>query len=158
IMSESKKLTRRQFLKAASGSAAALTALSVPALSRMNAFAAAPLPQDAGEIHLLIRTDIRAAYAVDDAVTAWNEAYPDRPVILDETDEYIPTTVLDAQAAGVSSWDGFAVIEGPTAINYWVNRQLIVPLDDLIAASTVPDADKVVPAIIPSVLEASKFN
>lgn len=151
-MSETKKLSRRQFLKAASTGAAALTTLSVPAF---HAFAAA---QEAGEIHLLIRTDIRAAYAADAAVQGWMEAYPDRPVILDEATDATDTKIQAAQAAGDLIWDGFAVIEGPWAITNWVNRRLIVPLDDLIAASTIPDADKVVPAIIPSVLESSKFN
>jgi len=158
-MSESKKLTRRQFLKAASSGAAlgTLTALSIPTVSGKNMFTA-PVAQDAGEIHLLIRTDIRAAYAADAAVSGWAEAYPDRPVILDEATDATDTKIQAAQAAGDLIWDGFAVIEGPWAITNWVNRQLIVPLDDLIATSSVPNADKVVPAIIPSVLESSKFN
>jgi ABC-type glycerol-3-phosphate transport system substrate-binding protein len=160
-MSESKKLSRRQFLTASGGMTLAAALTAVPVVSGKKEFIrAAAAAQEPGEINLYIRTDIRAAYAGDAAVTAWNEANPDRPVILDEpapTDD-ASTKIQAAQAAGDLIWDGFAVIEGPWQITNWVNRQIIVPLDDLIGASTVPNADQVVPAIIPSVLESSKFN
>ena len=68
------------------------------------------------------------------------------------------TKIQAAMAAGDLIWDGYAVIEGPWAIQSWVNRGLIQPLDDLIATSGVADADQVVPAIIPSVLESSKHD
>ncbi|MEZ4658056.1 MAG: hypothetical protein R2911_10825 [Caldilineaceae bacterium] len=104
-----------------------------------------------------MRPDIRNAYAVDAAAEAWNQEM-EQQIIIDEPAGAADQKIQAAVAAGDLIWDGFAVIEGPWGIESWVSRELIQPLDDLIAVSTVADADKVVPAIIPSVLESSNMK
>jgi len=159
-MSESKRLSRRDFLKASGTLTAAALVSATPIAAVPNKANRRAPAREAKQISLLIRKDIRSAYAGDKALEGWNKAYPDSPLTLDEPAEgvVVDTKIQAAQAAGDLIWDGFAVMEGPWAIRQWVSRKLIVPLDDLIAASTVKDADKVVPAIIPSVLAASKFE
>lgn len=158
-MSDSKKMSRRQFLAASGGVAlAAVTGFSSALAVSREEFVESAALQEAGEINFLIRTDIRSAYAGDAAQQAWNAAFPDRPLVLDEPTDAADTKIQAAQAAGDLVWDGFAVIEGPWQITSWVTRQLIVPLDDLIAASTIPRAADVIAGIIPSVLESSKYE
>lgn len=115
--------------------------------------------QDAQEIRLLIRDDIRSAYAADTAVEAWNAEFESQ-ITLD-----VPPQAADmsqriqaAQASGDLIWDGYAVMEMPRDTVNWVSRDLIQPLDEYIAASQVPDAGEVVPAIIPSILESTKVD
>ncbi|MCC6455420.1 MAG: extracellular solute-binding protein [Caldilineaceae bacterium] len=152
-------LSRRQFLQATGGvSLVALLAACAPsAAPATGGETAAPATQGAQEINFLIRTDIRSAYAADAAVEAWN-ADNEQKVVVDEPAGAADTKIQAAMAAGDLIWDGFAVIEGPWAIESWVSRGLIQPMDDLIAVSAVQDADKVVPGIIPSVLESSKYE
>ena len=148
-------LSRRQFLVATGGVtlAAALAACAAPAPGGDGAAPSA----ETSEINFLIRTDIRNAYAGDAAVERWNEAFGDRPVILDEpTEGGVDTKIQAAQAAGDLIWDGFTVIAVPWDTARWINQGLIQPLDDFISVSSVPGADQVVPGIIPSVLESSK--
>lgn len=157
-MAKTKSLSRREFLKA-SGS---VTVVALAGISPLAALAnsKSAIFQEAEEINLLIRTDIRGAYAGDKALEGWTAAFPNRKLILDEpaTGDVVETKIQAAQAAGDLIWDGFAVIEGPWAIQNWVSRGLIAPLDDLIAASTIEGADQVVPNIIPTVLESSKYE
>ncbi|MCC6167760.1 MAG: extracellular solute-binding protein [Caldilineaceae bacterium] len=153
-------LSRRQFLQATGGVAlgALLAACAAPAAAPSGGAAGEAAPaQGAKEINFLVRPDIRSAYAADAAAEAWNAEF-EQKIVLDEPAGAADTKIQAAMAAGDLIWDGFAVIEGPWAIESWVSRQLIQPLDDLIAVSTVPDADKVIPAIIPSVLESSKYE
>ncbi|MEZ4712228.1 MAG: extracellular solute-binding protein [Caldilineaceae bacterium] len=149
-------MSRRQFLMAAGGvtMAAALAACAVPAPGGDGGGAAS---SEAQQISFLVRPDIRNAYAADAAAEAWNQEM-EQQIIIDEPAGAADQKIQAAVAAGDLIWDGFAVIEGPWGIESWVSRELIQPLDDLIAVSTVADADKVVPAIIPSVLESSKYE
>jgi ABC-type glycerol-3-phosphate transport system substrate-binding protein len=152
-------ISRRQFLQATGGvSLAALLAACTPAaVPTTGGEAASPAAQGAQEINFLVRPDIRSAYAADAAVDAWNADHESK-VTVDEPAGAADTKIQAAIAAGDLIWDGYAVIEGPWAIESWVSRGLIQPLDDLIAVSTVEDAAKVVPGIIPSVLESSKYE
>ncbi|MBV7336852.1 twin-arginine translocation signal domain-containing protein [Chloroflexi bacterium TSY] len=148
-------LSRRQFLTLTGSvtAAIALSACAAPAPGGTGASTSA----EAQGISFLVRPDILNAYAAEAAAEAWNAEF-EQQITLDEPAGAADTKIQAAMAAGDLIWDGFAVIEGPWAIQNWVNRELVQPLDDLIAVSTVPDADKVVPAIIPSVLESSKHD
>lgn len=155
-------LSRRQFLQVTgSVSLVALLAACAPggaaAPAAGGSAASAPAAQGAQEINFLVRPDIRSAYAADAAVEAWAKDH-EATVKIDEPAGAADTKIQAAMAAGDLPWDGFAVIEGPWAIESWVSRGLVQPLDDLIAVSKEPDAAKVVPAIIPSVLESSKYQ
>jgi ABC-type glycerol-3-phosphate transport system substrate-binding protein len=152
-------LSRRQFLQATGGvSLVALLAACAPtAAPTTGDESAAPAAQGAQDINFLVRADIRSAYGMDTSVETWN-AENEQQVIVDEPVGAADTKIQAAMAAGDLVWDGYAIIEGPWYIESWVTRGLIQPLDDLIAVSTVSDADKVVPGIIPSVLEASKYE
>ena len=158
--SSTRKLSRRQFLVASSGLALAASiaacAPAAPSAETPSQGSAAPAAETE-EINFLVRTDIRNAYAADAAADRWKEEFPDRTLILDEPAEgAVDTKIQAAQAAGDLLWDGFAVIAVPWDTARWVNQGLIQPLDDYIAVSSIPDADQVVPGIIPSVLESSK--
>jgi ABC-type glycerol-3-phosphate transport system substrate-binding protein len=150
-------VSRRQFLQATGGVglAAFLAACAAPAAAPSGE--AAPAAEAPQEINFLVRPDIRSAYAADVAADAWN-AENEQQIVLDEPAGAADTKIQAAIAAGDLIWDGFAVIEGPWAIESWVTRGLVQPLDDFIAVSTVPDANLVIPAIIPSVLESSKYE
>lgn len=167
-----KKVSRRQFLSAAAAtSAAGILAACAPAAPTAAPAATkapeaqveptkAPAAAEGKPTKILCRTDIKGAYAVEAAVKDWNAANPKSVVSLDEppsgTDA--ATKIQAAQAAGDLIWDGFMVMETPWAMVEWVKRGIIAPLDDLIKASTVKNADKVVPAIIPTVKEAASYE
>lgn len=161
-----RKLSRRAFLFAGGSMAvaAALAACAPPAAAPAAPAAggeAAPAAAPAAEpeeISFLVRTDIRNAYAAEAAAEQWAEQFPDRTLILDEpaAGSAVDTKIQAAQAAGDLIWDGYAVIAVPWDTARWINQGLIQPLDDYIAASTIPGASDVVAGIIPSVLESSK--
>ncbi len=158
------QLTRRHFLAACGviGATAAITACAPAAVPTGDTAAstgaeAAPAKEAGTGISFLIRSDIRSAYAGDAAAEAWNKDH-EQKITLDEPAGDVEAKIQAAQAAGDLVWDGFAVTEGPWSLQSWVSRGLIQPLDDLIATSTIANADKVVPAIIPSVLESSKYE
>lgn len=152
-------LSRRQFLQATGGvSLVALLAACAPTTApAAGGESAAPAAEGAQDINFLVRPDIRSAYAADAGVEAWN-ADNEQKVVIDEPAGAADTKIQAAIAAGDLIWDGFAVIEGPWALESWATRGLIQPLDDLIAVSSVADAAAVVPGIIPSVLESSKYE
>ncbi|MCD6520536.1 MAG: extracellular solute-binding protein, partial [Anaerolineae bacterium] len=118
-----------------------------------------PAPKKAQEIHFLCRADIKPAYAAKEAVDDWNATH-DSKVVLDEPAEGSPVDVKvkAAQAAGDLVWDGFAVVEAPGTLVKWQMAGIVQPLDDYIAASTVPKADQVVPNIIPSIKESASIE
>ncbi len=158
-MTTNARLSRRHFLMACSAmtAAVALSACAAPAANAPAGGGASGATTATQDINFLIRTDIRKAYAADAAIAAWAKDH-EAKVILDEPAGAVDAKIQASQAAGDLVWDGFAVIEGPWAIKQWVDRHLIQPLDDLIATSKIAGADKVVPAIIPSVLESSKHD
>lgn len=155
--------TRRQMLKTAGAGAAAAAFLAktgaVDAAPSAGAYKSAPLRVSADDIHLLIRDDITSAYAAKDMVTAWEKQFPAK-VTLDAPPAGVDASqkIQAAQAAGDLLWDGFAVMEVPWSTESYVTRGIIQPLDDLIKASTVPNADKVVPGIIPSIAASLKYK
>jgi len=159
-MMTGKRLSRRQFL--AAGSSLAVGALlSACARAPTSTAAEEEVPQPASregqEIHFLCRPDIRSAYAADKAVEAWNKQFESK-ITLDEPAGDLVQKVQAAQAAGNLIWDGYSVMETPWATTEWVKRGLIQPLDEYIQTSSIPDAPQVVPGIIPSILEASKYE
>lgn len=153
------RLSRRQFL-AATGAvsvAVAIAACASPA-SAPEAGGEGAAPAAAGQgISFLVRTDIRSAYAADAAAEAWNADH-EQQIVIDEPAGETDAKIQAAQAADDLIWDGFAVIEGPWALQQWVTRGLIQSLDDLIATSSIADANQVIEGIIPSVLESSKYE
>lgn len=160
--SNGKALSRRDFLRLSGGFTVAslLAACAAPGggtTSTEEGGAGEPVAREPQEITLLIRTDIRSAYAADPAVERWNEEFEDQ-ITLEEPADTPDTKIQAAQAAGDLIWDAFAVIEFPWRSLEWYNRGLMQPYDPYIEASTVPDADKVVPGIIPSIFETLKVE
>lgn len=166
-----RKLSRRAFLVGSSSAAFAVALAACapaapapaapaaePAAAATEAPAAAAAPAaEAEEISFLVRTDIRNAYAGDVAAAAWAEQFPDRKLVLDEpVAEGLDTKIQAAQAAGDLLWDGYAVIAVPWDTARWIKQGLIQPIDDYIAASTIPGAADVIAGIIPTVLESTK--
>jgi ABC-type glycerol-3-phosphate transport system substrate-binding protein len=120
---------------------------------------AAPAAAGDSEAVLLIRQDIKDAYAADAAVKEFNANFPTTITLeVPPSGDAPDTKIQAAQAAGDLLWSGYAVMETPWATKQYVTRKLIQPLDDLIKTSTIPNADKVVPAIIPTILESSKYE
>src|SRR4051812_7540634 len=105
--------------------AVALSACAAPAAAPAGGAAAAPAKTNQ-DINFLVRTDIRKAYAADEAVKAWSKDQAAK-VIVDEPAGDVTAKIQAAQAADELVWDGFAVIEGPWAIKQWVDRHLIQP-------------------------------
>jgi len=156
--------SRRQFVQAAAGTAAAgaflmKTGAVDAASSTRTGFSAAPRHVSADDVHLLIRDDIKSAYAAQAAVDAWQKQFPSK-ISLDIPPAGVDASVKiqSAQAAGDLVWDGFAVMEVPWSTQSYVTRGIIQPLDDLIAASTVPNAAAVIAGIIPSIAASLKYN
>ena len=108
---------------------------------------------------MLIRPDIKGAYAAEAAVEGFNKSFPTK-IVLEEPPqgESADKKIQAAQAAGDLLWSGYAVMETPWATKEYVTRKLIQPLDDLIKSSSIPNADKVIPGIIPTILESSKYE
>lgn len=140
----------------AAATSAPAAATDAPAAPETTAPTTAATTAD-GETVLLVRPDIKGAYAAEAAVAAWNAQFPNK-IRLDESGDGVDTKIQAAQAAGDLIWSGYAIIAVPWETQTYVKRGLIQPLDDYIAASTVPDAEKVVPAIIPTILESSKYE
>src|SRR5262245_8414817 len=163
-MTSASRSSRRQFLSGAGVTVAAAAFLAAhpaaeAAPSARSGFAAAPHQTSDQEVTLLIRDDIKSAYAAEAAVSAWESKFPSK-ITLD-----VPPAGADpsqkiqaAQAAGDLIWDGFAVMEVPWSTEEYVTRGIIQPLDDYIAASTVPNASAVVAGIIPSIAESLKYE
>ena len=162
-MASEHRLNRRKLIAAGSGAAAAafLAAQGVTnaAPGKKAGFAQAPAQVTDQEISLLIRNDIQSAYGADAAVELWQSQYPAK-VKLDvpPAGADVSQKIQAAQAAGDLVWDGFSVMEVPWNTQEWVSRQLIVPLDDYIAASAVPEAAQVIAGIIPSIAESLKYE
>ena len=153
-MSQLRRASRRQFLTACGG----LTAAAMLGGHPSGRAAAAPAAQG-GEITLLIRDDIKSAYAAQPAADTWNETSPTK-ITLDvpPAAQDVSQKIQAAQAGDELIWDGFAVIEVPWDTAEWVSRGLIQPLDGFIAASEVPRAAEVVPNIIESIRESLKVD
>lgn len=154
------QLSRRQFLRATGG----LTLASVVAAC------AAPAPDSGGDtgeaeeamaeaqgITMLIRSDIRSAYAADDAVERWNNEF-EAQVAIEEPAGSPDTKIQAAQAAGDLIWDAYAVVVFPWDAPRWHSRGLIQSMDEYIEASSIPGSDEVVPGIIPSIFEVHKIE
>lgn len=109
------------------------------------------------EAVLLIRDDIRSAYAAEVAIKAFNKNFFTK-VSLEAPNAGADSMIQTAQAAGNLPWSGFAVMETPWLTQQYVTRGLIQPIDDLIKSSAIPNADKVLPAIIPTLLDSSKYE
>ena len=165
-----KKMNRRGFLTmtAVLGAGAALAACApkeaAPAEEKEAAPAkpeeeAKPAPKEAEEIHFLCRPDIKPAYAATEAVETWNENFESQ-VSLDEPPSGTPVDIKiqASQAAGDLIWDGYYVMVMPHDTVNWVSRELIQPFDPFIEASTIPDADKVIPSVIPSIKESVSYE
>ncbi len=154
-----RRLTRRQFLFATGGAtlASMLAACSAPSGGAGTATEGGAVLEEAQDITLLIRTDIRSAYAADVAAERWNEEF-DSKITLEEPADNPATKIQAAQAAGDLIWDAFAVIEFPWRSQEWFNRNLMQSYDEYIETSTVPGAEKVVPAIIPTIFETLKIE
>jgi ABC-type glycerol-3-phosphate transport system substrate-binding protein len=176
--SSASRVSRRRFLHiAGAGATGVLLAACAPAAAPAAPAATtapaaggeatqAPEPTTApaaagagGEVILLIRQDIKDAYAADAAVKEFNASFPTQISLeVPPTGDAPDTKIQAAQAAGDLLWSGYAVMETPWATKQYVTRKLIQPLDDLIKSSTIPNADKVVPGIIPTILESSKYE
>src|SRR5687768_7091326 len=133
-MASRKPISRRQFLVAAGGlaSSALLSACGGGAAGPQAAATAAPgdaaeptvaaaPPAVAGQaIRLLVRTDIKSAYAADKAAEEWNKNFESK-ITLDEPAAGDPSQKIQAaQAAGDLIWDGFAVMVVPWDTAAWV--------------------------------------
>lgn len=110
------------------------------------------------DVVLLIRPDIRSAYAVDEAINAFSKDFATQVSLEELANEGPESKIQTAQAAGNLPWSGYAVMETPWSTRQYVASGLIQPLDDLIKSSAMPKADQVLPAIIPSILESSKYD
>ncbi|MCC6167759.1 MAG: extracellular solute-binding protein [Caldilineaceae bacterium] len=152
-------LSRRALLRVASGVTTGVMLAGCGRWLRFGADRDAPTPEPQ-EIHFLARPDLREAFAIDDAVEAWNAESAQQVILEDLVGDALDAaqTVQSALAAGEQAWDGYAMIEAPWVIADWVERGLIQPLDDLILVSSVPDAEKVVAGIIPSVLAVTQHE
>lgn len=106
---------------------------------------------------LLIRSDIKSAYAAEEAVKEFNKNFSTK-ITLQEPNKGADSEIQAAQAAGNLPWSGFAVMETPWLTKQYVSRGLIQPIDDLIKSSAIPNADKVIPAIVPTILDSSKYD
>ncbi|RIK50160.1 MAG: hypothetical protein DCC57_12285 [Chloroflexi bacterium] len=153
------RVSRRQFLYAVGSVTAGAWLAGCGRWLRFGTDRDAPTPEPQ-EIHFLVRPDLREAFAIDDAVEAWNAESAQQVILEDLVGDALDAaqTVQSALAAGEQAWDGFAMIEAPWVIADWVERGLIQPLDDLILVSSVPDAEKVVAGIIPSVLAVTQYE
>ena len=161
-MAATGRFSRRQFLAACGGSIAATNFLAAHGRDNWSGLgepSAALARQEGQEIRLLIRDDIRSAYAADVAVDEWNSDNESQ-IILDvpPAGADVSQRIQAAQASGDLIWDGFAVMVVPWDSAQWVSRNLVQPLDDYIEASQVADAGEVVPGIIPSILESTKVD
>ncbi|MCY4412501.1 MAG: hypothetical protein OXC27_18755, partial [Caldilineaceae bacterium] len=101
------RFSRRQFLRAIGGLtlASVVAACAAPALdSGGDMEDAAAASAEALGITMLIRSDIRSAYAADDAVERWNSEF-EAQVAIEEPAGSPDTKIQAAQAAGDLIWD-----------------------------------------------------
>lgn len=162
-MANEHRSSRRQLLQTAGAGAAAAAFLTTTgaadAAPSAGGYSVAPLRVSAGDVHLLIRNDITSAYGAKNVVADWEKQFPSK-VTLDEPPAGIDASqkIQAAQAAGDLVWDGFAVMVAPWDTQSYVTRGIVQPLDDLIAASTVPNAKAVIDGIIPSIAASLKYQ
>lgn len=160
------RTSRRRFLQLASAGtiSALLAACDAVAPTAAPDTAKTPEPTDApaaggiSEAVLLIRNDIKSAYAAEEAVKEFNSRFPTRITLEEPLNEGADTKIQAAQAAGNLPWSGYAVMETPWFTKQYVTRGLIQPIDDLVNSSAIPNANKVLPGIIPTILDSSKYD
>jgi ABC-type glycerol-3-phosphate transport system substrate-binding protein len=163
VLDTENRTNRRQFLSTVGGGAAAAAFLATQGVANASpenaGYSTAPAQDDAQEIRLLIRDDIKSAYAADAAVELWQSEHAAK-VTLDVPPQGadISQRVQAAQASGDLIWDGFSVIEFPSNTMQWITRGLIAPLDEYIAASSIGEAQQVIDGIIPSISESMKYE
>ena len=118
-----------------------------------------PPPSRAQEIHFLCRADIKPAFAADAGVKTWNETFESK-VVLDEppADVAVDVKIQAAQAADDLIWDGYYVMVMPHDAVGWSTRKLLQPFDPFIEATTIKNADKILPAIIPSIKASCTYE
>jgi hypothetical protein len=119
--------------------------------------AAAPAKSGGKAISFLCRNDIVTAYGAEPIVDEWNKNH-DAKVTLEKPPQGadLAAKAQAAIAADDMVWDGFSVIVAPWDIAGWAKREIIVPIDDLVKASSVPDADKVFAGMIGTIRESVK--
>lgn len=121
--------------------------------------AAAPSKGGGKPISFLCRNDIVTAYGAEAIVDEWNKNH-DAKVTLEKPPQGadLAAKAQAAIAADDMVWDGFSVIVAPWDIAAWAKREIIVPIDDLVKGSSVPDADKVFAGMIGTIRESVKEN
>ncbi len=166
----SSKLTRRTFLGLSlSASAAAVLASCAPAqptaipteapkATEVPKATEAPkqAPATAQEIHYLCRSDVKSAGAMDKQVEKWNSLM-EAKVTMDEPSGDVVEKLSAAIAANDLVWDGYSMVENFN-FKQWVQRGLMVPVEELTAASKIPNADKVLPAVIEPMKESIRVS
>ena len=81
-------------------------------------------------------------------------------MILDEppADVAVDVKIQAAQAANDLVWDGYYVMVMPHDAVGWSTRKLLQPFDPFIEATSIKNADKILPAIIPSIKDSCTYE
>jgi len=89
-------------------------------------------------------------------VEKWNSLM-EAKVKMDEPSGDVVEKLSAAIAAGDLVWDGYSMVENFN-FKQWVQRGLMVPVEDFTAASKIPNADKVLPAVIEPMKESIRVD
>jgi ABC-type glycerol-3-phosphate transport system substrate-binding protein len=180
-----KKISRRQFLRtaAASGAAVFLAACSqqditiTPLISGQSTTSAsgggaglaatkpavAPPPADTSTKGIQLMARGGRSIISQAAIDAWNKNSKAQVTLVAGSGGYGNTVDMASMiqtniASGNQPWDGYATITSPWDIASWVKKDVIVPLDNMIEVSSTPGAGMVIPSLVPAIKDSLSYE
>lgn len=152
-------ISRRAFLHTvANGFSLTVLAACGSLQNPLGRFRATPTPvlQD---VRFLVASEYQFLYEVSNLKQPWEEVNPNWPLRFEEGGFGDLTEVAAADAAaGQNSFDGILAVSFPLESSYWIQEDLLQPIDQHIFDSNEDVASQLTNALPPSVQEAVSFQ
>lgn len=148
-------LSRRSFLKmaAATSTIGLLSACIAPVPGQAGAAAGT---SSVPTVRILLPSWATSEMPFDTAAREFNEANPNVNIVIQTTGEGWDTKVMSQIASDTLEWSGAGIASSASSsLPTWILTGMIQPLDDMIAASKIEGADKMLTDMIPVLREAS---
>lgn len=158
----SRKLSRRIFLRGALLAAAGVAAAACQARTGTGKEAAGgpgqQAPKGKKEIRILLDSWAIAEMPYDMMAREYNEQHPDLEIKFETTFEGWDTKVLGQIRSGNLEWSGAGILTPFLDIVKWVETGMIQPIEDLVAASTEEGASALLTDMIATVKDDCSYQ
>jgi len=151
----STNFSRRSFLKMAAATSAIglLSACVAPVPGQAGAV---PGAQASAAVRILLPSWATSEMPFDTAAREYNEANPGSNIVIQTAGEGWDTKVMSQIASNTLEWSGAGIASSASSsLPTWILTGMIQPLDDMISASKVEGADKMLTDMLPVLRDAS---